>query len=881
MTKKHRKFRLDILIRYFLVLFVLGLFAVPSLSHAATPTAGDVITTPLYQLLRDDAGLHDFWKQMMAMVNSFVVIVLIAVAFCEILNININTYGIKKILPALVFSVIAANFSWIMCRLFIDWANVLMSRFSENTSIIDPLLKSREVFTINVDANISGSNQAGASILNSSGEISFFQAGMRTLFVWAGAIALYVLTFLLLLRNGMIIFLAVFSPVAFMAMVLPQTKSAFNKWWTTFIQWTFMPTVSVFLLWIGSKVQDMISKNTDPLIGFIIAIGFIYAAVKVPFSMSGAASGIMNKWADLGKKTASFAGKAAYQYSGAKSAVDYNKELIKTKSDVAKTRIANAFKDKTGIGSGLDIQKDKLARAQKRTKAISDDKVGAYIGKRGKFAKPGEMTGRQKRYAMEEIETANREGGTEHANKELMSGISQQGGKLGDKVKSMRTGAQKAIAEMSVFDKDWSSFNDEMKRDLLKGQSVGKDGKPPEDVKTAMETGKWKNGDKLTKEEMKSAQSQVKFLEVYARSLLDGDIRGQEATKAAEDLVEVAAAQRLGIDNIANAAKKAEDLVEAMNAMKLLETKAATTTLTTLENEQLAKHRGDLISSGQNELDLKDSTKWAAIDTELANDSTAKNKIVGEKMDAIKKQFGRKDAAGNLIAGAGGKSDIPEYLQRYLQFDASGNLTGLKEMSKIERSRTTKRVSSKIGGDKTTFTENYGTEALGNILLHGSSDNNISADSTSNYFDGASHLNDATSNEKITGAFESMKSNISRTNANDGDSILAISKTFDILANTKSVKAGSDLAALTEMKALTNRTFGANVITGSTSTAILAQMKSVMSGDVSRGSALHAQGIKTATGQANLERIRKAKLAIATSITNSESLGASKKTGRI
>lgn len=855
MTKIFQKKNFKVWLRISLVLFIVGCFVLPTYSHAAE-TPGNVIKTPLYELLRDDAALHRFWNDMLKLVNSFVVLLLIIVAFCEILNINISTYGVKKILPSLVFAVLAANFSWIMCRLFIDWANIAMSRFGSDTSIIDPLISSRAAFSINLQ-DINTPSTSG-SLLGSevTGPISFFQAGMKTLFVWVGAIALYVLTFLLLLRNVIIIALAVFSPIAFMAMVLPQTKSVFNKWWTTFMQWTFMPTVSVFMLWMGSKIQDSIS-GADPLIGFIIAVGFIYGAVRVPFSMSGAASGIMNKWADMGKKSAKFVGNAAYTASGAKATVDYQKELMKTRADVTKTKMANKLKDLTGIGSGIDIQKDKLARAQKRSKSISDKKVGDYIGHRGKGDKEGELTARQKRYAMEELETSANEGSTDFANKEFMSKISNvdPNSELGGKVRTMRTSAQKAIAQMEGFDKDWSAFNDEMKRNLFRGSN-----KEGEDIKKALESGVWKNGNAVTQEERTQAEAQFAFLRTYANSMLDGEIRGEESKKASNDVVDVAAEERLSIDNAAAQKEASAKLVKALadyNALRLTQA-----THTADEAKAFSEATNTLLTNGHG-VDITDLTQdLTQINQDITDLDAAATKAVSSKVAQLRTQYGST------------KAQIPIFLQNYLQFDNAGTLQGLQAMSNIERSRTAKKIGAKISGDKAAATENYGTAKKVAMLMHGDAVEGFDNSEIHNLFSGNSESNKADVNRKAIGIIESLKSDIREGGRVDhGNSGIATKGILEILKTHQDTTTGES-ESLTEMAKLINDSLGTNVVTGTSADDIHAQLTEIFSGNVLAGSAMHTAGLGTGD-------IARAKSAIAASIKSAQTLGGNRSTTNI
>jgi hypothetical protein len=270
------------------ILFALFLFWP---NHAAAATDA---FEPLYQSLVSNAGYHAFWRNIMDMVNGLVIVIMIFVAFSEILRLNINTYGIKKVLPTLVFAVIAANFSWIFVRLFVDFANILMTRFSSGSDLIDPLAASRKPFLIDVNSSDAAINLSSPVTTG----VSLFQAMLRTVFVWIGAIVLYILGFLLLIRNAMIIFLAVVSPVAFMSIVLPTTKTLFNTWWKNFVNWVFLPVVATAILWVGAEIYNSVGQG-DALLGFIFGVGFIIAAVSVPFKMGGS---MMQKWGDLGKK---------------------------------------------------------------------------------------------------------------------------------------------------------------------------------------------------------------------------------------------------------------------------------------------------------------------------------------------------------------------------------------------------------------------------------------------------------------------------------------------------------------------------------------------------------------------------------------------------
>ena len=239
------------------------------------------------------------WEILINSANSFIILVLIVIAFAQILRLNVNTYGIKKILPALIMAIIAANFSFLFCRLLVDSSNIIMNVFLEggNTSAIG----------LTDGLNVGG-NAADFDVMSGGGTLWFLTAQLLRM---AGAVAMLVLAFLLYIRNWMIYFLVALAPLAFMATVLPATKSVFNQWISNFAKWVFLPVVSIFWMWIGTQWFTSVVDNTGNagiFMGYVFTVTCFYLAITTPFKMGGA---IMSGWANLAKKPGGWAwGKA-------------------------------------------------------------------------------------------------------------------------------------------------------------------------------------------------------------------------------------------------------------------------------------------------------------------------------------------------------------------------------------------------------------------------------------------------------------------------------------------------------------------------------------------------------------------------------------------
>lgn len=265
---------------------------------------------PAYEVLENDTTIRQFWQLVLDFANGFVIIVLIAVAFTQILRININTYGVKKILPTLVLAVIAANFSYLFCRLMVDFANIIM----------DGIINSNGVSKDAMSNALNGGSAGGwaspdathglfYNMKDNLGTIFLFGI-MQLLLIASGAI-LYILAFLFFIRLWMIYFLVPLAPLAIMSMVLPQTKSLFSQWWSNFSKWVFMPVVSIFWIWVGSKWLSLAGGHW--FMQIIFAGVCFYLAITSPFKMGGA---VMSAWGKLGKTAWGKTGGAAWNATG-------------------------------------------------------------------------------------------------------------------------------------------------------------------------------------------------------------------------------------------------------------------------------------------------------------------------------------------------------------------------------------------------------------------------------------------------------------------------------------------------------------------------------------------------------------------------------------
>lgn len=264
------------------------------------------------------ATLYEVWKLVRDFLNIAFILVLLYSAFCTILQIE--SYNYKKILLKLVIMALLVNFSFPITRFIIDASNVLMY------TIISTLFGA----TINSQfANITHGGGIDAILaLNSSASIPNLLAAI--VFVFILAITLLAIGILLVIRLVVLAMLLIFSPLAFVATIFPDTGGYSSKWWDNLFKYSFFGPIMLFVIYIAtqmlaaastlrtSALNNAQNHSIDPgIIGtmafFTVPIVILWMGMGMAASMSGAAgSAVMGGAQKFIGKVGKFVGKAPF-----------------------------------------------------------------------------------------------------------------------------------------------------------------------------------------------------------------------------------------------------------------------------------------------------------------------------------------------------------------------------------------------------------------------------------------------------------------------------------------------------------------------------------------------------------------------------------------
>lgn len=223
---------------------------VGSLSWIVCPTSSVVsnATGAIYTAIEDmlkvnpismgkNSPIYLIWQYLRSLTNIIFIICLLIVIYSQLTGMGIQNYGIKRILPRLVVSVILVNLSFIICALAVDVSNVVGESLRGTfAGIGDQVLANAEVgeavsnFHLSevIATLISGGAIAGVAISAFGGGRYLFYMLLIVLFGALVAVISGLIT--IAARQALVALLIMVSPLAFVAYLFPNTERWFSKW---------------------------------------------------------------------------------------------------------------------------------------------------------------------------------------------------------------------------------------------------------------------------------------------------------------------------------------------------------------------------------------------------------------------------------------------------------------------------------------------------------------------------------------------------------------------------------------------------------------------------------------------------------------------------
>ena len=283
---------------------LLGYFICPAINVAISFADGAwsifeflLINNPL-----DGSGTYyDSWTKVRDLANAILVVIFLGIVISQVSNIGISNYGIKKMLPRLVIVAVAINISYYLMQVIIDIANItgksidgIFSGFESYSGLKAANGWSVLFDSILLSATVVGSvgvTLAAGAVLGWPAIILFLGAMIipAIIGIIAGLLALQV-------RSMLIPILAIFSPVALVAWVLPNTQKLFDKWKSMFTGLVFLyPLASIYYGGLKFAASITLTSGESIIIQRLMALAALFIGTFMVAVIAIKSNSIMGK----------------------------------------------------------------------------------------------------------------------------------------------------------------------------------------------------------------------------------------------------------------------------------------------------------------------------------------------------------------------------------------------------------------------------------------------------------------------------------------------------------------------------------------------------------------------------------------------------------
>lgn len=227
------------------------LYIMAELTNGAYAFVSALLTVQPILTTGNSEGLYKSWLVMRNFANVAFVIAFLIIIFSQVTSAGISNYGIKKLLPRLIIAAILVNLSYWICAAAVDLSNIGGSSLK---GLFDAIGATIELPDAGAAATgegwlgIVGGLLAGGLLTGAA-----LYIGLSALIpVLIGVLITIAIVFIaLIMRQALIILLIVISPMAFVAYLLPNTESMFNRWRSLF--WTLLLMYPIISLIFGAS----------------------------------------------------------------------------------------------------------------------------------------------------------------------------------------------------------------------------------------------------------------------------------------------------------------------------------------------------------------------------------------------------------------------------------------------------------------------------------------------------------------------------------------------------------------------------------------------------------------------------------------------------
>jgi hypothetical protein len=248
---------------------------------------------------KDLPYLVDAWKTVRNLAISLLTLALIIIALFNIFNVNPEQYGLNRMIPKIIISIIMAYFSIVVMRFLLEFFTALQHGILNATgsnvtlgSIIGEYYKNNYFANSSFLDILKG---AGACLTANPISQVLKVVVYAVMFIVLTVICLY-LVILTYFRTVVLWFLLIVAPLAFVMNILPFSESLYKQWWQTFWKWAIMGPAIALGLWFATVFLKAYAATPPSGPDFTFLIMFVcavFVAAAFPTILGGKIMGMV------------------------------------------------------------------------------------------------------------------------------------------------------------------------------------------------------------------------------------------------------------------------------------------------------------------------------------------------------------------------------------------------------------------------------------------------------------------------------------------------------------------------------------------------------------------------------------------------------------
>ncbi len=242
--------------------------------------------------LSSSDAIYRIWSGFRNYGDIFLILALLVVVFGQSIGGGlIDAYSAKKILPRLLIAAVLINLSIYIVALAVDVSNIvgegiqtLLTQPFVNTGTFHLTLNGGSTAVLGVSGLLAGTAGVAGLWVVIAGGATFILPMVQFILLFIllpGALVFISILATIIIRQGLIIFLLVVSPVAFALYALPNTEQYFRKWWDLLFKTLLIYPIIAVIFSIANIMSVTISEAAKSQIGLLSTLSQLMAIIAL------------------------------------------------------------------------------------------------------------------------------------------------------------------------------------------------------------------------------------------------------------------------------------------------------------------------------------------------------------------------------------------------------------------------------------------------------------------------------------------------------------------------------------------------------------------------------------------------------------------------